>query len=520
MAGSLQLEVFYSGEPAFCVPEYAELELRLTNNSQLKLSNGQVKTGLQAVKAGLNLAPATTWIFPYNVTDLVGDLSFEATATNNSNQLYTTQCCIQVIPQKIDLAELLFIKTERLPTLLARLDAPNRLQLAYHNDQDKPFDFYSLEYTAEKLEFFSKQLLEQGLSAAILERMDYAMSEQLQGGTDIIRGSLKWPTTLQNWFNHPELSGYYHAWTNSSKFYGTPANLLFCQFQTEISREFGRLASLVEAARPKLPRLHARLPLFLRRSQQHWQLIQNSPLAQFQKATDFPFIQTAELGELERTCRQPANTAYLALFKLWRDFRNRYVNLPDEASTNVAATSLLPVSKIYELWAVCEIAAAFNLKYEGNPNGQSSLTAADFCFKGETNLGKVRLYYNRALQGGWYSASRTGLPRPDIRLEIGEPLPRQVLFDVKYRVAQQENGATRAKPEDMYKMLAYMSDFEADTGAIIYPGQAGQISCLTISNQKANYKQRLIELTLRPLLIEPQTTSEVLRSQLEAVISG
>ncbi len=509
MAGSLGLEILYNSEPAFCVPEYAELELYLTNAGSQRLTQCSLRVGSQILKNWPQLAPAQTWSFSYNVGDLVGEIGFVARALDGSQEVVVAQT-LEVVPQKISPAELIFIKTARLPTLLSRLNAPNRLQLSYDdNEATPPFDFFSLEYTAEKLEYFSHHLLEQGLNAAIINHLDYSTPQQLQSGVGLIQGPLDWQATVKTWLNRPELAGYQHHWQTSPKFYGTLPNLLLVNFNLEIARELKQLAELVQTARPKPTQLQARLSDLLNRAHQHRAFLKNSPLAHFMGTNKDYKADAAWQADLKRTCANAPNLAYVGLFELWEAFCTRYVTLPGQAQA--ADLSLQPMSKIYELWTVCEVAFALDLKCMV----QTGVSGA-FYFEGTTEWGQMKLHYNRALAGGWYSRSRPGLPRPDIRLEIAGPPSRQLFLDVKYRVNQSLDGTTRAKPDDMYKMLAYMHDFGTATGGIIYPGAVGQIAGLVIQGQA---DQRLIELALRPLPDQSHLITAQLKAQLDTCIS-
>lgn len=504
MVGLLQLEILKDGEPTFCVPEYAELEIRLTNHSPEKLADITVKVGNNLIKSGLSLRPAASWSLPYNVSDLAGELEFIATSSTVTSEPIT----IIVTPQKISLDELLFIKTERLPTLLTFLDAPNRIKLVYNDDSEKLFDFISLDYTAERLDYFSRALLESKLSAAILNHLDYATPVQNQSGAGLIQGALDWPATLRDWFNRPELTGYLHHWQTHPKFYGTLPNLLFIRLHLELAQELEQLIKLAAAIRPRSPRLEARLPQLKQRAEAHRKPIKNLQLAEFVMVSNFPLPKT----DVIRSFSAVSNPAYIRLGQLWQEFITHYVKLPDK---NEAYSSLQPTSKIYELWAVCEIAAALQLKYK-----QYETNATAFYFEGETEWGQTKLYYNRALQHGWFSAARTGLPRPDINLEILGENPRRLLLDVKYRVMNTPNGKSRAKPEDMYKMLAYMNDLNTRVGGIIYPGEAEQIEALAIAENQMAGGQRLIELALRPLIHNPTEFPRILHDKLLKALDG
>ncbi|MEI6046332.1 MAG: hypothetical protein WCS37_18435, partial [Chloroflexota bacterium] len=402
-----------------------------------------------------------------------------------------TGVALQVRPSKLTLEEVFYIKTERLPTLLARLDAPNGFRWHYQDYDELPrlFDFFSADYTAEKLRHFSQAFLEDGAGEAILSRLDYLTPEQKASSLTTIRGPVHWPTTIQHWLNWPAETGLRHEWSHAPKDFATLPNLLFSRFQLELARELAQLVRFVELGGPASVRLQTTLPNLKERAARHLALCQAPLLPSVQLALAWNRHDPATLPLLATECKRAANfnPAYARLNELWHDFTSRYVSLPQD-ETDLARSGLPPMSKIYELWAACEVANALNLNFRSTEifEAKTVLTAegAVFCSPDE----QIKLYYNKGLPGGWYSTTRPGLPRPDLRLEVGG---RQIFLDVKYRTGSDE----RARPDDIYKMLAYMHDFEVKTGVIIFPGQQAGTKALAIENEQG---QRLVELALRP----------------------
>jgi hypothetical protein len=482
---NLLLEIFYNGEPAFSVPEYAEIELRLSNQSAATLEDCTLKLSSEVIKRNLTLRPGAIWSIPFRIDDLVGQLQF--VATSGEDQASTT---LEVVPQKLGLDEVLYIKTERLPTLLSRLDAPNSFQLRYtdRDEREQLFNFFSADYTAEKLRYFSRAFLEDGLGQAILNRLDYLTPEQRKNDFEL-RGPVQWPNTIQNWLNRPAEAGLRHEWREAPRDFATLPNQLFIRFQIKLERELDRLVRFVEAGGPASARLQKELPQLKKRIEQHQELHgYQDYLSEAEIAAAWNYDEPPSLEQLAAECDRASyfNPAYRKLLELWRDFSSRYVSLPEDEQ-ELARAGLQPMSKIYELWAVCEIAAALDLNFEeaDDSEGLAAMEKESAVFSNR----QIKLYYNKGVRGGWYSANRPGLPRPDVRLELVSG--RQILLDVKYRVGREE----RARPDDMYKMLAYMHDFGVDVGGIIFPGQSGGARVLQVENPQ---KQRLLELALRP----------------------
>src|SRR5690349_13696105 len=138
----LFLEIFHKDAPAQQVPEYSEIELRLTNSGQTPLEGLILRLGREKLRSGLGLRLGSSFAFPYIVGDLVGELNFVA-----GNAQVSASVGLTVIPRHMSLDEVGWIKTERLPTLLARLDAPNRLPLSYDDEEHtQPFDYFSVVF--------------------------------------------------------------------------------------------------------------------------------------------------------------------------------------------------------------------------------------------------------------------------------------------------------------------------------------------------------------------------------------
>jgi len=499
----LSLEIFCnSSSPVSYVYEYAEIELRLTNQTDRTLEDCAVWLGNNLVRDKLTLRPGASWVIPFAVDDLVGELVFRATGP-----ACASQARLEVRPQKLSWQDVLYIKTERLPALLARLDAPNGLQLSYQNWEEPPalFDFFSADYTAEKLRYFSQVLLVEGVSELVLDRLDYATPERRASDLYSIRGPVRWSATIQNWLNRPAETGLRHEWKAAPKDFATLPNLLFVRFQLELAQELTRLARFVEAGGPASAGLRKALPELKERASRHHALTQSPQLPPAQVALDWDRHAPDMLELLAQACEQAAtsNPAYARLFSLWQAFTSRYVSLPEDEEA-LSRSGLQPMSKIYELWVVCEVAAALNLQFEiledGPLEDKVTLSARSAVFSRTDR--SIKLYYNKALRGGWYSANRRGLPRPDIRIEMAGQI---ILVDVKYRVGSQD----RARPDDIYKMLAYMHDFGVNTGGIIFPGQAAGLKALSIENAQG---QKLVELALRPP--RPEISSQAFGQEL------
>ncbi len=488
----MKINIFYRGNPIEQVLEYSEVELSLTNSDDRALSElsppvFSLFVGQSVIRDKIKLSPGGTFAFPWRVSDLVGNLVF-AVKHNHSGRTIA-QANLTVIPQRLSLDDVSWIKTERLPNLLARLDAPNQIHLFYDdNDAEQPrlFNFVSADYTAIKLRHFCQILLDE-LAEPLLARLDFQLDEAERHEPGFIRSGVRWEATVKGWANRPAETGLVHTWLENPRRYDTLPNRLLLFLAQELRAECSRLVELVQQGAPASSRLIAALPEF----EDYASALENLPeqtnllrplVTSLQNDNFHP--KEYSPSEIAKECESTGNPAYIRLAALWQEYLRRYAAQAEDAPLWVG---FQPMSKVFELWAACEIANALGLAVSGD----FSLESAIF-----TGVG-MKLHYNRAAPGGWYSASEAGRkmpPRPDLRLELADG--SQVLLDVKYRRVAGAGDISQANPEDVYRMLAYMNDLGVRQGGIIFPGEDNMPGLRIIEQKDA--KQQIAELALRP----------------------
>lgn len=496
----LTLELYRNGLPVQTVPEDTEIELRLANRGATGLDGLDLWLGQEKLRAELTLPAEATLLLPYKVQDVAGHLVFTA-RQNPENQLLATTS-VEVYPQKISQAELEWLKFYRLPRLLAHLDAPNTLNLTYSEAPDnRPFPYTSLDFTALKLRHFCRRLLDEGLIETLVQRLDYRVVEKTRREDGMIGGPIRWNPTVQGWLNSPAETGLSHHWAEAPLDYATRPNLLLVCWLKELALENRQLVRLVETTRLASVQLVRALPEFRAYADNLEHLLaseKNLQPALAQLDQGFDPRNPAEWVEVARACQESFNPAYSQLAEAFEQYGRRYSRLPENLAQEAG---IQPMSVIYEWWAACEIAAALGLAFKEAEQGRQS-----GLFQSET--AGAALYYNQAAPGGWYSAGRLQPARPDLRLEFSHSSP--IFFDVKYRLFPTD--PERAHPEDMYKMLAYMNDFNITTGVIIFPGLPSEQPRLHLIEDPTGQNQpprRLAELALRPPISpEAETVSK------------
>jgi hypothetical protein len=484
------LELYCNGEAVLTVPEDTEIELRLANRGVTGLTELGLYLGREKLRAGLALPAGATLLLPYRVQDVVGRLVFSV-RQNPENQTLAS-VSLEVYPQKISQSELEWLKYNRLPRLLAHLDAPNSLNLSYNDSLEaRPFPYTSLDFTAQKLRHFCRRLLEAGLVEALSQRLDYRVVEKPRREEGVIRGPIRWNPTVQGWLNSPAETGLSHHRVEAPLDYATRPNLLLVFWLKELVLENRRLVRLVETTGQASVQLERALPEFQAYADRLEQFLASQRHLQpalARLAEGFDPRNPAEWTGVTRTCQESFNPAYGQLAGAFEQYARCYIRLPEEVS---GEAGIQPMSVIYEWWAACEIAAALGLAFKESEQGRQS-----GLFQAETG-GGATLYYNQAALGGWYSAGRLQPARPDLRLEF--PQGAQIFFDIKYRLFPPDPN--RAHPEDMYKMLAYMNDFNITTGVIIFPGPPSTQPGLRLiegPDRPGQPAKRIAELALRP----------------------
>jgi hypothetical protein len=429
--------------------------------------------------------PSFTW----SVDDYVGVLRWEL------RQQATTIAAaeLEVQPRKLSRADVAFIKERRIPTLLAQLAARNAIRLRYDDDSDRLYHFYSLDYSVERLLHFSARLLEPPFASPLAERiynrLAYRSEAEELHAVGNIRGAVLWAATATRWANHRADVGLAHECRREIKDYATPLNLILVALHRTLAQQLRVLANQLAQRDPVAP-LVATMQAYAHRHDAWLERRLLAPLA-----TALP--PTISRQDVARELTAVANPAYRELLRLWRDFHTRYVSLDPAAHLS----GLQPMHKIYELWCVCEVAAALGLHEAATDFGPGAI------FSGRYLGQPATLYYDQPVKSGWLSRHRGPGVRPDIVLQLGG---KRLLLDAKYRVKNED-----ALTEDLYKMLGYMNDLRINVGSIIYPGGVEREPYRDVSSGQLVYR-----LPLRPNRADPHQLTAALRGWLDEMIAA
>lgn len=428
--------------------------------------------------------------YTYPVEDYVGVLRWEL--RQQATAIAAAE--LEVQPRKLTRSDVAFIKERRIPTLLAQLDARNAIRLRYDDDSERLYHFYSLDYSIERLLHFSARLLDASvaapsLSERIYNRLAYRSEAEQLRVVGAIRGSIRWAATATHWVNRPADVALAHECRREIKDYATALNRIFVSLHRTLAQQLRALATQL-AQRDAAATLIATLRESARRHDTWLERKLLAPLVELPPRAISLQEATRELGGV-------TNPAYRPLLRLWRDFQTRYVSIDPAAHLS----GLQPMHKIYELWCVCEVAAALGLRERGADFGRGAI------FRGSYLGQPTVLYYDQPTTAGWLSSRRGINIRPDILLQVGD---KRLLLDVKYRIDED-----RARTDDLLKMLAYMNDLRIPLGGIIYPGSGPLVAQRDPTSNQVAY-----ELPLRPNLADPTALSATLRHRLDEMIAA
>ncbi|MDP6917084.1 MAG: hypothetical protein QF895_03935 [SAR86 cluster bacterium] len=156
------------------------------------------------------------------------------------------------------------------------------------------------------------------------------------------------------------------------------------------------------------------------------------------------------------------NRSYRDLPPLWREFLDEYQSYYEE--TVLVQTQKM--TDIYALWILCEMASGLKLSAHAKSLREFRSKNKDVVLKYDAPE-QVRQGWSDSIMGSLFGESDTktnpvqGSGRPEIFMSYKKV---NFYFEAKYNLAE------TPKQEDVYKVLAYMNNYDVSCGGIIYPG--------------------------------------------------
>ena len=156
------------------------------------------------------------------------------------------------------------------------------------------------------------------------------------------------------------------------------------------------------------------------------------------------------------------NRSYRELPPLWREFLDEYQSYYEE--TVLVQTQKM--TDIYALWILCEMASGLKLSAHAKSLREFRSKNKDVVLKYDAPE-QVRQGWSDSIMGSLFGESENktnpvqGSGRPEIFMTYKKV---NFYFEAKYNLTQ------APKQEDVYKVLAYMNNYDVSCGGIIYPG--------------------------------------------------
>ena len=162
------------------------------------------------------------------------------------------------------------------------------------------------------------------------------------------------------------------------------------------------------------------------------------------------------------------NRSYRELPPLWRDFLDDYKSYYEE--TVLVQTQKM--TDIYALWILCEMASGMKLSAHAKSLREFRSKNKDIVLKYDAP-GQVRHGWSDSIMGSLFGDSEEkanpvqGSGKPEIFMNYRGI---NFYFETKYDLEQ------APRQEDVYKVLAYMNNYDVPCGGIIYPGPQLKVS--------------------------------------------
>ncbi len=169
------------------------------------------------------------------------------------------------------------------------------------------------------------------------------------------------------------------------------------------------------------------------------------------------------------------NRAYRDLPPLWKDFLEDYQSYYEE--TVLVQTQKM--TDIYALWILCEMASGLKLSAHAKSLREFRSKNKDVVLKYDAPE-QVRQGWSDSIMGSLFGDSEAsanpvqGSGRPEIFMNYKKV---NFYFEAKYNLTQ------APRQEDVYKVLAYMNNYDVPCGGIIYPGPQLKITVDPRNNQ-------------------------------------
>ena len=453
-----------------------EGETVMLNVNAFKALDGvHIRMGTAKVDSLPSVRSNTTHSMQFVVPDYIGTntISLHGKDGNSiSNKLE-----VVIAPKMLDYESFKELRDEHIPDLVKNSGA-----------DDPPEDMYpgaTSSIEEEKILLNIEQLLE--FSGKLLKVTNdirkgaytYKVEVQRKTMKSQIRGAVRWQKTALARAQKGTEYATAHVTDIRKRKWSTPTNVLLVKFHMEVFIEaiffrdemdrrerekkawsaiYGKeYKALDESAKEQLDKLDLACRF-------HKQVLGDGKLAELiptakNTRKEERFINREAIIEAKTWNR---NRAYRELPPLWKAFLDDYQSYYEE--TVLVQTQKM--TDIYALWILCEMASGLNLSAHAKSLREFRSKNKDIVLRYDSPE-QVRQGWSDSIMGSLFGDSEAsanpvqGSGKPEIFMNYRGV---NFYFEAKYNLTKPP------RQEDVYKVLAYMNNYDVSCGGIIYPG--------------------------------------------------
>lgn len=416
----------------------------------------------------------TTHSLQFTVPDYIGTNTISLHGSNGNS--ISNKLEVVIAPKMLDYESFKFLRDEHIPDLVKNSGAEEPEEM--YPGATSSIEEEKIMLNIEKLLDFSSRLLK---VTNDIRKGAYTYKVEVERKTmkSQIRGAVRWQKTALARAQKGTEYATAHVTDIRKRKWSTPTNILLVKFHMEVFIEaiffrdemdrrerekkawsaiYGKdYKPLDEESKKMLDKLDLACKF-------HKQVLGDGKLAEL-----IPIAK--ETRKEERLINREAiinaktwsrNRAYRELPPLWREFLDEYQSYYEE--TVLVETQKM--TDIYALWILCEIASGLKLRSHAKSLREFRSKNKDIVLKYDAPE-QVRQGWSDSIMGSLFGESEAttnpvqGSGRPEIFMNYRGI---NFYFEAKYDLQQ------TPRQEDVYKVLAYMNNYDVPCGGIIYPG--------------------------------------------------
>ena len=447
----------------------------LNVNAFKALDGVHIRMGTAKVDSLPSVRSNTTHSMQFEVPDYIGTNTIslhDKDGNSISNKLE-----VVIAPKMLDYESFKELRDEHIPDLVKNSGADDPPEDMYPGATSSIEEEKILLNIEQLLEFSGKLLkvtndIRKGAYTYKVEVIRKTMKSQ-------IRGAVRWQKTALARAQKGTEYATAHVTDIRKRKWSTPTNVLLVKFHMEVFIEaiffrdemdrrerekkawsaiYGKeYKALDKSAKEQLDKLDLACRL-------HKQVLGDGKLAELiptakNTRKEERFINREAIIEAKTWNR---NRAYRELPPLWKSFLEDYQSYYEE--TVLVQTQKM--TDIYALWILCEMASGLNLSAHAKSLREFRSKNKDIVLRYDSPE-QVRQGWSDSIMGSLFGDSEAstnpvqGSGKPEIFMNYRGV---NFYFEAKYNLTKPP------RQEDVYKVLAYMNNYDVSCGGIIYPG--------------------------------------------------